>query len=166
MALQGLYKLAMHQTERSNYNSALKATSRLLELEPWQEEGHRQMMLLLALTGQRSAALAQYETCRRILAKELHTDPLPETNALLERIKVMPQVAARPALPRPRPKSTLFGRQEEFDWLLGQWTQVQQNHGRLTLVEGEMGIGKTRLVEEALERYQPDPYHHLARALP
>jgi len=150
MALQGLYKLAMHQTERGNYDSALKATSRLLELEPWQEEGHRQMMLLLALTGQRSAALAQYETCRRILAKELHTDPLPETNALLERIKVMPQVAARPALARPRPKSTLFGRQEEFDWLLGQWTQVQQNRGRLTLVEGEMGIGKTRLVEEAL----------------
>jgi predicted ATPase len=150
MALQGLYMLSMHQTERGNYDSALKATRRLLELEPWQEEGHRQMMLLLALTGNRSAALAQYEACRRILASELNTQPLPETNALLERIKAMPQTAAHPALPRQRPHSTLFGREEEFDWLLGQWAQAQQGRGRLSLVEGEMGIGKTRLIEEML----------------
>lgn len=151
MALHGLHKLAVHQTERGNYDSALKASSRLLELEPWQEEGHRQMMLLLALTGQRSAALAQYEVCRRILAKELRTEPLPETNALLERIKAMPLVTALPMPATPRPKSTLFGRQKESDWLFNQWTQVQQSRGRLTLLEGEMGIGKTRLVEEALD---------------
>lgn len=157
MALQGLYMLSMHQTERGNYDSALMATRRLLDLEPWQEEGHRQMMLLLALTGNRSAALAQYETCRRILASELNTHPLPETNALLERIKAMPQAAAsRPPLPKQRPQSTLFGREKEFDWLLGQWTQVQQGRGRLSLVEGEMGIGKTRLIEEAL--------HHVNQA--
>lgn len=157
LALQAMYKLATHQTERGNYDSALKATGRMLELEPWQEEGHRQMMLLLALTGQRSAALAQYETCRRILAKELRTDPLPETNALLERIKAMAPAAARPAPPKARPKSALFGREKESDWLLNQWAQVQQNRGRLTLVEGEMGIGKTRLVEEALDHISADP---------
>jgi DNA-binding SARP family transcriptional activator len=152
MALQGLYMLSMHQTERGNYDSALKATRRLLDLEPWQEEGHRQMMLLLALTGNRSAALAQYETCRRILASELDTAPLPETNALLERIKAAPQAAAGPDLSSQRPKTTLFGREQEFDWLLKQWAQVQQSRGRLSLVEGEMGIGKTRLIEETLHR--------------
>jgi predicted ATPase len=110
------------------------------------------MMLLLALTGNRSAALAQYETCRRILASELDTAPLPETNALLERIKAAPQAAAGPNLPSQRPKTTLFGREQEFDWLLTQWAQVQQGRGRLSLVEGEMGIGKTRLVEETLQR--------------
>ena len=69
---------------------AIDYTTRLLELEPWQEEGHRQMMLLLAVTGQRSAALAQYAACRRILLEELHVDPMPETNALLARIRAMP----------------------------------------------------------------------------
>ena len=150
MALQGLYMLSMHQTERGNYDSALRATRRLLELEPWQEEGHRQMMLLLALTGNRSAALAQYETCRRILASELNTQPLPETNALLERIKAAPQAESRPALPKQRPPGTLFGRAQEFDWLLGQWEQARRSRGRLSLVEGEMGIGKTHLIEETL----------------
>jgi DNA-binding SARP family transcriptional activator len=148
MALQALHKLSMHHTERGNYDAALKATRRLLDLEPWQEEGHRQMMLLLALTGNRSAALAQYETCRRILASELNVHPLPETNALLERIKAMPQASVTAT--RSRPKPTLFGREQEYAWLLRQWTEVKENRGRLTLVEGEMGIGKTRLVEEAL----------------
>ena len=153
MALQGLHRLSVHHAERGNYQAALKATRRLLELEPWQEEGHRQMMLLLALTGNRSAALAQYETCRRILSAELHTQPLPETNALLERIKAMPQSSQGYASPdRARRRANLFGRQEEYAWLLDQWKQVRQEHGRLTLVEGEMGIGKTRLVEEVLHQ--------------
>jgi DNA-binding SARP family transcriptional activator len=151
MALQGLHKLSMHHTERNNYDEALKATHRLLDLEPWQEEGHRQMMLLLALTGNHSAALAQYETCRRMLASELNVQPLPETNALLERIKAMPKASAQLA-PKPRPKNTLFGRDKEYDWLLQQWTAVEPNRGRMTLVEGEMGIGKSRLVEEALHQ--------------
>lgn len=147
LALQALHRLSTHHTERGSYEAALQATRRLLELEPWQEEGHRQMMLLLALTGNRNAALAQYETCRRILSTELNTLPLPETNALLERIKSAPQAAAQP-----RPKSTLFGRQDEYAWLFKQWRQVKPEHGRLTLVEGEMGIGKTRLVEEVLQQ--------------
>jgi DNA-binding SARP family transcriptional activator len=45
-------------------------------------------MLLLALSGQRSAALAQYETCRRVLAEEFGVEPLEETIALYERIRV------------------------------------------------------------------------------
>jgi DNA-binding SARP family transcriptional activator len=160
MALQGLYKLSMHYTERSNYDAALKATRRLLDLEPWQEEGHRQMMLLLALTGNRSAALAQYETCRRILALELHVTPLPETNALLERIKAMPQTAAQATSKAP-PKNTLFGRDQEYTWLMQQWRDVEQSRGRLTLVEGEMGIGKTRLVEEVLRQVGASNAHIL-----
>jgi DNA-binding SARP family transcriptional activator len=151
MALQGLHKLSMHHTERNNYDEALKATHRLLDLEPWQEEGHRQMMLLLALTGNHSAALAQYEACRRMLASELNVQPLPETNALLERIKAMPKAPAQLA-PKPRPKNTLFGRDTEYDWLLQQWKAVELNRERITLVEGEMGIGKSRLVEEALHQ--------------
>ena len=91
MAMQALYRLSMIHTDRGSYALAIDYTTRLLDLEPWQEEGHRQMMLLLAVTGQRSAALAQYAACRRILLEELHVDPMPETNALLARIKAMPE---------------------------------------------------------------------------
>ena len=47
---------------------------RQLALEPWSESGHQALMLALALAGQRGAALAQYESCRRLLAEELDAD--------------------------------------------------------------------------------------------
>jgi DNA-binding SARP family transcriptional activator len=45
------------------------------------------MMRLLAYTGQRSAALFQYEICRRVLAGELGVEPDAETTALYEQIR-------------------------------------------------------------------------------
>ena len=42
------------------FDPARRAVARQLELEPWCEETHRTMMRLLALNGQRSAALQQY----------------------------------------------------------------------------------------------------------
>jgi DNA-binding SARP family transcriptional activator len=44
-------------------------------------------MRVLALNGQRSAAMAQYETCRRILTREMGVEPTQETMALYERIR-------------------------------------------------------------------------------
>ena len=42
------------------------------------------------------AALAQYKTCRQILAEELGVEPLPETQALYHRLKTR-FVLQRPA---------------------------------------------------------------------
>src|SRR5205823_7130761 len=66
---------------------ALQYSYRQLELEPWREEAHRQVMRLLALSGQRSAALAQYESCRQTMFEELGVEPESETTELYERIK-------------------------------------------------------------------------------
>ena len=75
LALQALHRLAEIQLSRADYPAALEATSRLLAFDSWREEAHRQRMSALARAGQRSAALAQYQTCRRILAKELGVEP-------------------------------------------------------------------------------------------
>jgi DNA-binding SARP family transcriptional activator len=83
-ALQRL--IAYHEANKA-YETALTYAWRRLDLEPWQEEGHRQVMRLLALNGQRGAALAQYETCRHTLAEELNVNPAPETIALYEQIR-------------------------------------------------------------------------------
>ncbi|MEZ4656200.1 MAG: bacterial transcriptional activator domain-containing protein [Caldilineaceae bacterium] len=56
-------------------------------MDPWREEAHRDVMLMLALTGQRSAAMAQYEKCSRILAEDLAANPSAETTALYYRIR-------------------------------------------------------------------------------
>src|SRR5512135_3692480 len=45
------------------------------------------MMRVLAFEGQRGAAIAQYETCRRVLAEELGIEPSSETRELYEQIR-------------------------------------------------------------------------------
>ena len=44
-------------------------------------------MRVLAQTGQRSAAVQQYNACAALLAKDLQVDPSPETQKLLTEIK-------------------------------------------------------------------------------
>jgi DNA-binding SARP family transcriptional activator len=75
------------QSAAGAYQQALDYAGRLLALDPWREEAHRQVMLLLALTGQRSAALAQFESCRRLLQAELGVEPSRQTCELYERIR-------------------------------------------------------------------------------
>lgn len=89
LALRGLDELTRRyrQEGAQGRGQALLYTERILAIEPWQEEAHRQLMLLLALDGRRSAALAQFEVCRRALAEELDVEPGAETLALYEQIR-------------------------------------------------------------------------------
>src|SRR5438093_69168 len=74
-ALQALAQLADYHERRGEYAQAQQYAWRQLDLDPWREASHRQLMRVLALSGQRSAALMQYATCRRILAAELGVEP-------------------------------------------------------------------------------------------
>jgi DNA-binding SARP family transcriptional activator len=85
--LTALEALAIHYTAIGDLPRAQKYLRQQLALEPWREEAHRQLMHVLALDSQRSAALAQYETCRRLLADELGVEPMLETRALYEEIR-------------------------------------------------------------------------------
>jgi DNA-binding SARP family transcriptional activator len=86
MAMDTLYRLAVHYTQQRQYTAGIDCLGRLLALEPWMEEAHRQLMLLLTLSGQRSAALAQYELCRDMLDEELGVVPSQPTVDLYQRI--------------------------------------------------------------------------------
>ena len=87
LALNALHTLAADATERGAYAIGIDAASRLLALEPWHEDTHRQLMLLLALSGRPDAALAQYEHCRHLLKDELNIEPAVETTLLAEQIR-------------------------------------------------------------------------------
>lgn len=87
MALRGLEQLAAHWLAAGSYARGLKASRRLLALEPWSEQGHVLQMELLARDGQRTAALEQYQSFRTVLADELQVEPLPATTALYEQIR-------------------------------------------------------------------------------
>ena len=82
---------------RGEYAQGLQYAWRQVALDPWREEAQRQLMRLLALNGQRTAALAQYRVCCELLDKELAVEPAAETVALYEQIRQGLVVA----LPRP-----------------------------------------------------------------
>jgi len=86
-ALQAFQSLAAYHETRGEYARARECARRQIALAPWQEQAHRTLMRLLALSGQRGAALAQYEACRRALRQALDVEPGEETQRLYQRIR-------------------------------------------------------------------------------
>ncbi len=82
-----LFRLAEHYEQQGAYETGLTYAQRWVEKTPWQEDAHRQLIRLLALNGRRSEALAQYETCCRLLDEELGVTPEAETNQLVADIR-------------------------------------------------------------------------------
>src|SRR6266540_643748 len=78
-AMEVLSYLSNEHALHGDYQAARHYAGRQLELDPWREEAHYQIMHVLGLDGQRTAALAQYENCKRVLAEELGVEPSANT---------------------------------------------------------------------------------------
>ena len=147
-----LRKLATQQETSHTLPEAIQTVRRLLALEPWQEESHRWLMALLAKDGQRNAALAHFEVCKRVLKEELAVDPASETIALVDKIQRAEIAPAPPAPKQPahwKPEFPLFGREREWANIQRAWQRTLTGSAHLIALAGEAGIGKTRLTEEA-----------------
>ncbi len=138
---------------RAGYAAGIAHARRLLELEPWREETHRQLMHLLARSGQRSAALAQYAICRRVLRAELSVAPSAETTGLSERLRAAEGMPAPDLPPQPTP---FVGRVAELAEIA---RLVAHPDCRLLTLVGSGGIGKTRLALQAAKEALPEFLH-------
>ena len=153
-----LRQLAEACEQRGDFERAQTWAWRQIELEPWDEAAHQRVMRLLALSGQRSAALAQYETCRRQLAEELGVEPAEETTRLYEQIRDgRLKATASPAAPAPETTVSLprflgealvraeipvfVARERELSQLEGFLDLALAGHGRVAFVTGEAGSG-------------------------
>lgn len=149
LMVNALNQIARHHSLRRQIGPGLRYTGRLLQMDPWREEHHQQMMRLLAWDGQITAALSHYHTCREMLQRELGVDPLPQTTALYERVLALRQ-GVRHNLPLVQ--TPFVGRQEELaalaDWL-------HDPDCRLVTITGSGGMGKTSLALEAARRHLP-----------
>jgi DNA-binding SARP family transcriptional activator len=85
-AIEVLIDLVLHHRQEHDFRKALQYVQHALNLEPWSELLHRQKMELLAMSGQRVAALHQYEVCRKNLAEEQGIQPSEEIEDLYRQI--------------------------------------------------------------------------------
>jgi DNA-binding SARP family transcriptional activator len=81
--LDGLSRLLVAYMEVGNAERALHHASRILELDPLREEIHREVIRLHLREGRRALAVAQFQQCREVLARELSVEPMPETRDLV-----------------------------------------------------------------------------------
>ncbi len=157
--LSVLDRLVRLHSDRGEFDAAIDRARRYLSIDPLHEPAQRALMRLYAQTGQRPAALRQYEECARILKAELGVDPLAETVQLWQAIRDN-RLAALNVRTAPVSEAApvgvwpLVGRERELQTLLRLYDRIAAD-GHCVAIEGEAGIGKTRLVEEFLALVQP-----------
>jgi|GEM_PF-674247 len=152
-AIDLLRQLVGSYLERGDYRMGLQYGRRLVTVDPFSEASHRQVMKLYAMGGRRNRALAHYETLRDLLLRELGVEPLEETQALYESIltEAVDTDPAPQASAASGPLVPLVGRRDSYAELRASWHSVLDQGGRVCLVEGELGVGKSRLVKSFLD---------------
>ena len=136
------------------FADAEAAVRRRLVADALDEVAHRHVMQFLVWSGDRVGALRQYRECAAVLDRELGVAPLPETRQLYEmimegveplpptgRVEMIPVARERP---RASDRSPIVGRERELE-------QLNASLGSVVL-EGDEGIGKSRLIDAWLER--------------
>ena len=124
---------------------------------PYRERLRAQLMLALYRSDRQADALQAYQDARTTLVEELGIEPggrLRELErAILAQDCELHLVAEEPAAAEPAmgsPRGALVGREQELAELVGGLDDAFAGCGRLFLVVGEPGIGKSRLAEELI----------------
>jgi len=134
------------------YDSAIPHVNHWLSHEPTDEDAYRCLMRLHALCNDHSAEVRAFLACCEALRRELEVEPNEQTVRLHESIQR--QGASLVGVPSARhgdPGSLpLIGRNDEWRRLRQAWDVAAAGNARLVLIEGEAGIGKSRLAAELL----------------
>ena len=160
-ALEIFDRLSQIQFEAGELANAIATATRWVAHEPLDEAAYRRLMQVHFANGDRSAALQAYASCCALLTRELAIEPSAETTSLAQRIKSSKLTAraddhARSREPVSLPADQLHtswpmvGRAFEHGQLVSAYHALFTGHPQVITLEGEPGIGKTRLAVEFL----------------
>jgi DNA-binding SARP family transcriptional activator len=145
----------VHQlSQQHSYPPAIQYARQLVQHNPLLEEAHAQLIRLYAQTGQREAALRQYDRYRDLLQTELGAPPTDTLQKLRAEIqsgalgRTGPQTELIPPATSSPPQPGFVGRAAEMAHLQAAWRSVQTGQGAALLIGASAGAGKSRLVRE------------------
>ncbi len=169
-----LIELGQLWEARQAYDAGLERFQQALAADPANEEAHRGLMRLFALSGHRQQALRQYQLLQQSLQRELDAQPDAKSERLYREILVGPLGSSGASEPSPlqaarhnlpAPLTSFIGREREIAEVKRLLTPTpvpspspddtsRQERGqggevRLLTLTGSGGTGKTRLALQA-----------------
>ena len=186
--LEVLGTLLDERMAQGEYEAAITCARQYLAADDQAEDVHRRLIELYAITGNRSAALRQFERCAAILERELGVSPLPATRAVYQAVLAGRLPPPTSSTTRPTAAVTalagldgpLIGREEAWSALEDAYERTRAGRGQVVLISGEPGIGKSRLMQDLAAHLQAEalvlasgsqpeertlPYQPIAQAL-
>jgi DNA-binding SARP family transcriptional activator/Tfp pilus assembly protein PilF len=169
LSMNGFSALSAVHEIGGDYAAALAALDRALSLDPLQEDLQRESIRLAYQAGDRPGAIRRYDQLRRLLDDELGVPPMPETRRLYDAIlneQPLPappltsslalSLSARPASSPDRTARSARADSVEQLPFTGREAEIRAlqdlvDAHKLVLIEGEPGIGKTRLAREFIQ---------------
>lgn len=174
MVIRGWMRVAAELEAEGEYARALEALNHALAFDALNEEAQRDALRVQYLNGDRTGAIRRFEQLQKGLDQELGVPPMAETRAVYDAIitdtleREVATVAGRATGRRTTdgkgkggkafrvtagagPRLPFAGRELEL-----QAVQDAASSGKMIWLEGEPGIGKTRLAEEYCTRYASD----------
>jgi hypothetical protein len=153
---RALAAVARESMEQWHWREAADWAERWLATDPLSDEAARIVVEALYLGGDRGAALARYGAYRDRFVDETGCSPSRALLGLVHRIETdADDVTARPISEEryalaPAFEASLIGREAQWESVRDVWRRVRRGAGGIVLIEGETGVGKSRLAEEFL----------------
>jgi DNA-binding SARP family transcriptional activator len=158
--IQLLLRLADAHEERGAHSASAARLREVLQHDPTMEDAHRGLMALYASLGARDQAIRQFQICEDALRRELDIAPEQSTVDLYREIQAGRIPRRLPARepeearvesghpPTIAHRAPLVGRDSVLRQLGEELTRADGGAGRMIVVNGETGVGKTRLLAE------------------
>jgi DNA-binding SARP family transcriptional activator len=147
--LDALEQLAECYARLKQPRAELEAAQQVVAVDPLRESAWRLIMSAHTTLGEAGLALRAYHTCATNLQSELNIAPSLETLQLYQHLlndSSLPTVYIQ--LSTSNLQSQLVGREQEWSGLQNAWHLAATTQPIVVLLQGEVGIGKTRLAEE------------------
>ena len=153
-------RLSTLESMDGDLDQAIETVERWRAFDPLSEEMYLRLMQLHLANGNRMAALRAYESCAEILQSELRAQPSPQLAALAERIRraeiINEKTTRAPADADPGDGRHILnipfvGRGNEFSQLMAIYQRACAGQPQVVVIEGEAGIGKSRLAATFLD---------------